>query len=412
MTGIIGVEEYPPMRLDTSVGFPWNVTHRGWDRSAFLQPVRNEQEQVIAAKLHPDLLAVLEKKQHLREKGTVPLTVFWDHLKDERRKPEKVRSLGGTRIFSLSPLDFLLEYGRFHMDFNGVYHHYRHSLEHAVGIVTESAEWTNVINRLLTISNTNFLCLDYSNFGPGLNSELAYRLARLPGFWYEKYMGEQHSVIRSVMAEEITSPVHLCHSLLYRTLSGIPSGHPGTTILNTEVNKAYIKICYLDLAPKDEKSILSFKTNVALCCYGDDLVMTVSDKASSWFNGLTIQTWFQKYNIKITPATKSGEMTPFISLEEVTFLKRGFLPHPTRTGLYLAPIDPVSIEDCAHWIIQSENPYYATQQNCEASVRLAYSRAENYFSAWKGMVNSTLADVKGLDQIQLDWSLIDYGFFD
>lgn len=412
ITGVIGVEEYPPIRLDTSVGFPWNKTHPGWDRAAFLQPIRDEQEQVISATIHPDLLAVLNSKQSLRENGIVPATIFWDHLKDERRKPEKARALGGTRIFSLSPLDFLLEYGRYHMDFNGVYHHYRHSLEHAVGIVTESPEWTNVVNRLLTISNKNFLCLDYSNFGPGLNSELARLLAELPGYWYEKYMGQRDEVVRAVMAEEITSPIHLCHSLLYRTLSGIPSGHPGTTILNTEVNKAYIKICYLDLAPKELKSILEFKNNVALCCYGDDLVMSVSDKIAPWFNGISIQQWFQFYKIRVTPATKSGQISNFIPLEEVTFLKRGFLPHPARTGLYLAPIDPVSVEDCAHWIIQSENPHYATQQNCEASVRLAYSRAENYFSTWKGMVNGAIADVKGLDQIQLDWSLIDYGFFD
>lgn len=412
--GLLEHQEFPPIDMQTSVGWPfntWKVKKQQATRENLLNPVRNESNQVVAVNLNPEFAAILELKQQMRKNGEVPATVFWDHLKDERRKPEKLRALGGTRIFSLSPLDFLIQHRQYYMDFTAAWHKNWFNLEHAVGIAPDGPDWSILATALLSVGS-KIVCIDYSNFGPSLNARLASQIWDQIDKWYQFFGVRDDQIVRHVMKEEVIQPLHLCQDLLYRTYAGIPSGHPATTLLNTEVNKAQLKICWLSIAPPEYRTLESFRTHVKLFAYGDDGIFSVSDEVSSWFNGIFIANWFAKLNIKVTPATKDDKVVPFMKLSEATFLKRGFKKHPTRAGQWLAPLNEISIKDCAHWVNSKNSDSAGTQVNLDQSVRLAFGHGPEFFTAWRDKLNAAVATTgRSLQPILLDWYLLDDMFF-
>lgn len=418
--GILDIEQYPPIRMDTSPGWPYNLWKQGGKpitRSGILNPTRNEHLAMISVDPIPEFAQILDQRDKDRESGILQPVVYYDHLKDERRKPEKLRALGGTRVFSLSPLDQLLQSRQYWMDHTATWHRNWTELEHAVGISADGPDWTFLAQRLLSKSD-KIICLDYSNFGPSLDSRLVERLDMNTLQWYSLYQKDKNSAtrdnsVRAVMIEELCNSIHLCQDLVYQTYSGIPSGHPRTTEVNTEVNKAQIKICWLSLAPLQYRSLDQFTKHCCLFAYGDDFIMSVTDECISWFNAETIVNFFATFGVKLTSAKKDGTLSPWMSLEEATFLKRGFLAHPTRPGQWLAPLDWNSVTDCAHWVHEGNTDIEGTQVNAEQSLRLAYGHGPEKFNEWKDTLNETIRKFchRGLVSLLLTWEELDANFF-
>lgn len=420
--GIPGDPRYPPLEMKTSVGWPftsWKRDKKMATRESLLQPIRDSQEMMVDIKLDQEFQQLLEFKQQQRRQNIVPLTVFWDHLKDERRKPEKARSLGGTRIFSLSPLDFLIQYKQYYLDFIAAWHANWHDLQHAVGIACDGPDWSYLAITLQS-NGSKIVCLDYSDFGPRMNSNLSFQIERNFAEWYkllsedlpESEFDPEDDQIRKIMSLEICSPKHLCQDLVYSTYAGIPSGHPATTLLNTEVNKAKVKIAWLGLAPPEYKQIDNFRKHVCLYAYGDDVILSVSDEICEWFNGETISNWFAQFGVKCTSAKKDKTICKWTTIEEATFLKRGFKKHPKRPGQWLAPLDEISIRETAHWVHVGNTDIEGTQVNLDQSLRLAYSQGPEFFQNWKNTLNKVIRRVgRGLQPLDLSWDLLDKDFF-
>jgi hypothetical protein len=118
-----------------------------------------------------------------------------------------------------------------------------------------------------------------------------------------------------------------------------PSGHPLTVIINGLANSLYMRYCYYQTNPNKECS--SFKKNVALMTYGDDNIMGVS-KSVDWFNHTTIQETLKTIGITYTMADKDSESIPYVSLKDVSFLKRTWR-FDEDLDCYLAPLELASI---------------------------------------------------------------------
>uniref|UniRef100_A0AAT9JAD5 Polyprotein n=1 Tax=Cryptotermes secundus iflavirus 1 TaxID=3032214 RepID=A0AAT9JAD5_9VIRU len=416
--GILGNDRYPAIDMTTSVGWPLNKWKRDGkmaNRKTLLNPIYNVQDQMVDVELDSEFEVYCQERDQMRRQGIIPFTVYWDHLKDERRKPEKAYKLGGTRIFSLSPLDFLIQHRQMYMDFSAAWHSSWIQMEHGVGIACDGPQWSQLATTLLA-KGPNIICLDYKDFGPTLSAPCVRAVDLAIRKWYLQYtnMGnvEQDDNIREIMTEEVASPIHLCQDFLYRTYAGIPSGHPATTMFNTEVNKMQIKMAWLALAPLEYRSLLKFREHVALFCYGDDVIMSVSDVAFSFFHGIAIIKWFEKFNIVVTSQKKDGIMCKGMRIEEATFLKRGFMKHEKRSGEWLAPLDLNSVRETAFWIHKGNEALFGTQVNIEQSIRLAFGHGEKFFYLWQKKLNEMIAKVqRGLEPVCLDWDDLDDTFF-
>ncbi|APF29088.1 polyprotein [Diabrotica virgifera virgifera virus 1] len=407
ISGFNHLEYYDSMDLSTSAGWPWN-TQAKKVKSEYIKIVRDKHSTVTEVKIDPEVVKVLDRNSKLRQEGTRPFTVFLDWLKDERRKEKKLALADGTRIFSLSPMDLTIQMRQRFLDFAASFMFNRELLQHAVGISTDGPEWSRLANGLLANSD-KIVTGDYSDFGPRLASQLVRAAFDIIIDWY-KYNGQTDPAILQemiVMTEEVSNAYHIMHDFIYETQCGIPSGNILTVIINSIVNMLYIRYVWYKIFPTSTHQ--EFKGKVFLKTYGDDMIMSVKEDVLEKFNCRTISEILAQYDIVFTDAEKTGTKE-YDTIYNSTFLKSGFARHPTLTDQWLAPLDELSIKECALWIWKSYDNEKATIANAEQSLRLAYGRGQAYFKQWKTQLNTALARLR-YSNIPITWHQVDRLFF-
>lgn len=409
--GFKEVEFYDPMKLDTSAGFPYCTMGKP-QKKDWMEVERDEGLYPISVKLDPLILNRLTETEELRNSGRAVDTIFIDYTKDERKNLKKLYSLGGTRIFCMSPIDYTISTRRDTLHFTAAYQKYRNDLMHAVGIAVNGPEWGHLVKSLFN-KGSKIVTLDYANFGPGFNAGMAQVAKNGMIKWImENVANVNENEVRAIFEESINS-LHLCNNLIYKQKAGSPSGSPFTVIINSEVNKGYILMAWMKLmnSKVGEASLFDeFKRCVQLVVYGDDLIMSVSDEYAEFFNGVTIQNFFKTHGIVSTDATKSATMIKYDIIENSQFLKCGFKKHPYHRGEWLAPLDFSSVTDTCQWIWESPNKNIATRENCEASLRNAYGHGPEIFDEHKKKINQALLKCK-LEPILLTWDDLDRIYF-
>lgn len=385
------LQGYEAMTLSTSEGYPWiKMRPKGFSDKSWLFNISSYDDgRKCLDGINPDLAGVIERKQLLREAGLVPATYYTACLKDARIKTSKIHIPGKTRIFEISPVDLTIAQRQYFMDFDVAYQESRLNSEHTIGINPDGPEWTEMTNNLISFSS-NILTADYSGYGPQLNHAVLFGTFDISNEWYSYNQEDPDSdssvkewLVREVLKLEISQGLHIARNTVFRPTCGLPSGNAETVIRNSLGNSIYIRIAYIELAKENAKHFADFywfKQFVLLYHNGDDLIMAVKDEIISWFNNATLIEFFSRYGIKMTDSLKSGVVRPFCSIEEATYLKRGFLPHPTRSGQWLAPLEEASITDTANWIWRSVDDRSASLQNSEQACRLAYTRGPDFYN--------------------------------
>lgn len=402
--GFEGNKYYEAMSLNTSAGYPWSLKGKT-TKDAWIDVDWEKRE----CQIDGELIKELERKEKLRKEGIVPETIFVDTLKDERKKKEKILKPGATRVFCASPVDYTIALRQNYLHFCAAFMKNRHSLMHAVGIDVHGSEWGRIFSRLTSI-NTKAIGLDYSNFGPGFNACVAQAASDLMKRWTILNVIGVDPLELDALNWECDNSLHLCGNTLYRQQCGSPSGASITVIKNSLVNLIYI-MCAWDALYKpsvldDIDKWFTFRNNVCVYVYGDDLIMTVSDKYLNLYNAVTITNWFKQYKIIATDSDKTGNIEPYKLISKITFLKRGWLKHPTRPYQYLAPLDMVSVNDITQWIWTCPDRKEATRVNCESALLEAHGFGPQMYNALKDKINNALIAI-GIVPIQMEWQDVD-----
>lgn len=405
--GIPGLDGYEAMELSTSEGFPYMATRPHGERNKrYLFNIQETPERRLLG-LDPQLMSIIQAKERLREAGVVPFTVFTDCLKDARIANEKFSTPGKTRVFSISPADFTIQFRQYFLDLLAATKKHRFSMHHMVGINVHSLEWTKLA-RVLCAKGTKLLCGDYSNFGPGLDSEVVKAVGEVWAEWYayhEARSGVSESeisrrrTIRHCMFEEMRHSVHQCVNVLYRAPCGSPSGAPCTVNINNDVNIIYVLMGWLSCF-KDNPIMctpVSFKKHVELFVYGDDLIASVSDAVIDRFNNEYLAEFFGRHGIRYTDDTKSGTIRKWCSLMEASFLKNKFIPSLDHPGFFTAGLSKVSVEDCANWMHKSPDDQDATRQAICDSLMLSFGHGREYFDSHRARLLEAWREVSQED---------------
>lgn len=401
--GLDGIEGYEPMSLNTSAGYPWTISG-STSKDGWINIIDDK------VSLHPELLKELERKEQLRKQGIVPITYFVDTLKDERKLKEKITKAGATRVFCASPQDYTIAMRQNLLHFCAAFMQKRYQLMHAVGINVHGMEWTHLYNKLTHFGLDNIFSLDYSNFGPAFNAKVAKIAANIMIRWtMENVKGVDKAELESLLYECIQS-VHICGNTVYRQTCGSPSGAAITTIINSLVNLIYLHVAWLLIVGNIENVWEEFYSNVCIFVYGDDVIMSVSDKYLARFNAQTIHNEFGRWGIVSTMADKEGEIVASMNIKDVSFLKRKWVLHPYRHHTYLAPLDWRSVSDIVQWVWRSPDKREATYVNAEAAVLEAYEHGPQKFQEFKCKVNKHLGKRK-IKIVSRTWEEIDHLHF-
>ncbi|APG78001.1 hypothetical protein [Hubei picorna-like virus 30] len=403
---------YDPIVMSTSEGWPWvklrppHYTNKRW-----LFQLDETSNRVRVTGLNPLLYERLMADEEQRKEGLVPWGAFTCCTKDARILREKLRTPGKTRIFEISPITLTIAMRQYSLDFVAAYTTARTSAENTLGINPDGREWSRLANELLSFS-PYILTADYSGYGPRLSTVLLFTWLNIMKEWYRHNGVEDEDFFKSFdsLMHEVAHPPHLVNNLLFRPVCGLPSGECRTAPDNSGVNSLYIRCAFIELAPRGY-SIYDFDRLVLVRHNGDDLIISVKEEIKDWFNNETLIEYFGSKGLKMTDAAKSGVVRKWCSLEEATYLKRGFLRHPTREGEWLAPLEMSSIEDTANWIWKSMDNRAASLVNSEMCTRLAYTRGPDYYNQVVRSLCKAWLD-KGVHFTAPTWDSLDYAVWE
>lgn len=427
--GLRDTQYYEALDLSTSSGYPWCTKGKEPSKKPWITYERDANGEVVKAEVHPEVRLVIEEKDAQRRKGIVPVTIFSDMMKDEKKKKSAVNTPGKTRIICMSPVDFTISVRMYFLHFMAAFMSYRITMPHAVGINPDSYEWTSLVDKLKAMNPEHVWTLDYKNFGPGFHIRAARAGYRAMIRWCKRWMQwtkEEEVAALSLMYELIQSK-HLVTNLVYQQGGGSPSGSSATVIINTLVNWFYIfwageALLYQHWAKKVKMctkipviNVVAaefwdwFADNVCFFAYGDDMIAASSPDIQEIFNAKTVSAFLAQYNITATDSSKGVEVVPYTDYSKFEFLKRGLLPHPTYKDRWLAPLPVHIIKDTAYYIEKTGCDLAATRENAAASLVLAYGRGPEFYAEWQDELNACLAQA-GINPINVSWHNLDTMF--
>jgi len=388
---LIGLESLP---MDTSEGFPLSkMRPRGCVGKGWLFDIKKDEKgHVTSLNIHPDLEKIMRVKDAMRKRRIKPFTVFTDCLKDETRPDKKCRKKGGTRIFSMSPVDFTIQSRQVFGDFILAHNKNRMEVEHAIGVNPYSEEWTHML-RNLKRKGKKIIAGDHSNFGPRAQTLVAHGLIQVIKNWYKFYgASEEHLLLIEMMGAELLNAVHLVFDILYQVMCGIVSGSLFTANFNSMINSVYFRIAWHMITGR---SFAEFYIFLWLITYGDDNIASISDEIAEEFNVKTLHEFFAKYDMVYTDVFKnvSDDMIPYCDISETSFLKSGWKEHPLKSGYYLPTLEMDSIEGQLNWISENGDAMRNTIANCENALRQVFGHGEKVYNDLARRIQLALAKV-------------------
>jgi len=246
--------------------------------------------------------------------------VFGDTLKDELRDIEKEFK---PRLFAAGPLHFTVLLKKYFADL--IYNVEQRMLNGImIGINALGKEW-DLFARKMQSKGPNIIPGDFENWDGGM-------LARF------------QEILNKLLSNRTTNPkftlwllTHLIRTTrrilneMIVTTHSVPSGHALTAFYNSMINLMYQFYAYYILCPYKMWSFAKIydqqMRDLFSGKYGDDVLINVSNNASKFFNAFSFGDVMQTIGVGFTDENKKMHVTPFVTLDKCTFLKRGFCYH-------------------------------------------------------------------------------------
>lgn len=409
---INGVGDLARMNMITSSGLPFKkakpVGAKGkrWQFQDLNESAKigtTDPKYVVS---DPNLRKYIDEGCERLKQGKRPRVLAADNLKDERRKLAKIRS-GKTRSFSVMDTAFTILVRMYFGVFLTAMHAFRAKIPPAVGTDPCSPEWTQIYRYWKEISNFGFDG-DFKNWDGKCDPQTMYKIVDAISDWYND--GPINRRARRVLVECIIHTPTLITNFIYVKHQGIPSGVPLTADLNSLVNWVYMMYCWRRIMRKVGKlewlPLHVFDKKVRPKTYGDDNGSAVCPSALHIYNHNTVSAVFAEHGIEYTGADKSQNPPPYKPIEEMTFLKRGFKPHPNYPKFIQAPIELDTIHEKINWIRKGPDNIQALIDNCNDALREAYHVSCEYFTSLRGSINVALKKHR-LPQISVEYADLD-----
>jgi len=368
INGIAGEEGFDRMNMTSSEGWPWVLERPKGDKSKSWMFGGEAEDRFV---LNEQLRSRLDERERMYESGVVPLTVYCDNLKDERRKPEKVRD-AQTRVFSGAPVDHTMMVRKYFLHPAASIQRSRIKNGIAIGINADSTEWTDLVQHLE--QHSMFLGADFKGWDGDVHAEVFAGAFEVLCEWSRRNGASASTVAKmKVIAQESICHYHIVKDAVYLAVHGTPSGHPLTAVLNSLAQQVLMCCAWRSITGRP---VVEFWTECRLVVYGDDQIVSISGDAGEEINFFTLQRFFSRNGIGYQSPSKNGDEREFWPLEELTFLKRGFR-REAGFPFWLAPLDRSSLEDELNWIRIGNDAVEALQQNYDQFLRglQAYGRA-------------------------------------
>ncbi len=345
VAGIDGLEFVDAVCRTTSPGYPWILSRGSYvGKSKWLGKEGSSLDGSHISELREAVTNIVERARN----GVRLEHIFMDFLKDERRPLEKV-AIGKTRQIMGCPMDLLVAMKMYFGDF------VRHVMDNrifngvAVGI-DPGTEW-DTLARYLKVSPDNvFTAGDYSKYDARIPVAIGLRVYKIIKSFYVGSTDEEDR-IRYVLFQEIINSVHLSDGVVYTFTGGNPSGQPMTAIYNSIANlliMQYVGLStFLSNGGKGEEWC-AIAERTRFSTFGDDVIVSYHPTDSYIWAQSVLEVQIPKLvGMAYTNEAKDGLSKDARSIEEITFLKRGFRKH---LGLWTCPLDLDVLRETLSWV--------------------------------------------------------------
>jgi hypothetical protein len=367
-----------PLVMKTSAGFPFNKRRSG-NKSSWFDEIDSVRVPCIALQRDLDFM---ETQLH---ENTPPFVVFRDTLKDEKRPIEKVRE-GKTRVFSAAPLDFTILFRKYFLPAIAVLSEICVEGPISVGVDPHGPNWGHLLTHFNTIEGDLWVAGDFGNYDGTLPSCFLDIAIDIMDSLYES--NDEDHRIRMCFKQSVLHPYHVTDDLIYQTESGLPSGLPGTSVINSLANMAlhlwvWIQVGY---------PMIEYFKYTHFKFYGDDSLGKVHPEYDA-FNMQTIAYHLSKLGMKYTSPLKTLDIeNPFMPFESITYLKRSFRYHK---GVWQAPLPINDIDDIMNWVRDgTESEKDSAMVSSATSVAIEFSHYDQELYENKtSTLSALLADI-------------------
>nr|QNM36900.1 hypothetical protein [Ginkgo biloba dicistrovirus] len=347
-SAVLGLEGLKGKKVprDTSSGFPWSKKY-GAGKHAFFG---DGADYSLEGEAWDELKAAVERIIAAAKKGERLAHVATDFLKDELRTLEKVEA-GATRLISGCSVSYTIAVRMYFYAFLVSMFETHTESGMAPGINTYT-EWYKLGDAMALFRK--IFAGDFKLFDSSEQPYIHYAILDYINQWYRHNnpeWKEEDDLVRTVLFEDLVHSRHLSGesgvaTTLVQWNKSLPSGHP----LTTAVNSLYSLITLTAVYAKTTGDYMDMWSHAFLCTYGDDNLNAVDDTVAEVFNQVTVAKHMREdFDLIYTSEKKDGELVPFTTLDDVSFLKRSIVRDPEAPGGWVAPLDEGSFLFTPYW---------------------------------------------------------------
>lgn len=390
INGMAGVAYIDKMKRDTSAGFPWCRSKKGFLTS--IGVVGDLHDCVDVDSVCKERIALYIDKYR---EGERCCPVFMGHLKDEPTKFSKIAD-SKTRVFLGGPMDWSLLVRMYTLSIVKLIQENRFAFESAPGTIAQSPEWGEIRNYVVSFGEDRIVAGDYGNFDKSMPAQFIQAAFRIiidicdAAGW-----PEQDLQVVAGIGVDIAYPLCNMNGDLTTFYGSNPSGHPLTVIVNCLANCLYMRYVYAVVSPKH--SCLDFQSKVHLMVYGDDNIMGVCESAP-WFNHSSIQKVLAAHGVIYTMPDKTAESVPYTHIDGVTFLKRHWR-WDEEVEAFLCPLEHESIEKSLITCVVSKSvsPEYQCLAIVSAAVQEYFHYGRRVFEQRRSLLQEVVQECGIID---------------
>jgi hypothetical protein len=340
LAGADGVYGVDGLNLNTSTGWPGN--DKKWK---ILVASMREVEGITRPLDMPEGMEeeLVDAEERLAN-GERMYFVHRANLKDEPTRLDKTK----VRVFAGSPLKLSILVRKYYLSIFKYIMEHPIEFECAVGVNAHGPEWSRLIKAMTKFGTERMIAGDYKAFDStmcAMISLLGFKLMIEIAAW-AGYSPRQLAIMLAI-ATEVCYPVYEYNGEFVMYAGGNPSGHSGTVFINNFAGSLYYRVAYYALTPLGDETPLMHNV-VSFLGYGDDNGCSVAE-GYDWFNHTAIAQALGEYGVVYTMADKVAESVPYISLDDLEFLKRTPVWNEDYQ-LYMAPIKEASIMKSLHCV--------------------------------------------------------------
>jgi hypothetical protein len=332
LNGYPGTKFIDKMKRNTSMGYPYRKK-----KSIYLSEPEPFEVWPDYVEFPDEFYDRVDQILDCYKNGRRAMPIFIGHLKDEALKLSKVEA-GKTRMFSGGPAPWCFVVRKYLLSLVRVIQNNKFIFEAAPGTNATSAEWDEIYHYISAFGTDRIVAGDYRFFDKKMNAVwilAAYRVLELI-LKAAKWSKEDRLVVTCI-GYDTAFPVTDFNGDLVEFWGSNPSGHPLTVIINCIVNSLYVRYSWRLAGNPLE----SFKIHVHLLTYGDDNCMGIDVSITNFHHGVLVEK-LATIGVAYTMADKEAESVPFITMAEVSFLKRTWRFDET-IGHHVAPLEHDSI---------------------------------------------------------------------